>query len=66
MRIMAALELVEQSKTEALGLDREMLWKLAEEVKVGSDKLFEENKSVVLNIFDRSNVSMQKQYDAQH
>ena len=43
MRIMAALELIEQSKTEALGLDREMLWKLAEEVKVGSDKLFEEN-----------------------
>ena len=63
---MAALELVEQSKTEALGLDREMLWKLAEEVKVGNDKLFEENKTVVLNIYDRSNASMQKQYDTQH
>ena len=63
---MAALELVEQSKTDALGLDRDMLWKLAEEVKVGNDKLFEENKSVVLNIYDRSNASMQKQYDSQH
>ena len=60
MRIMAALELVEQSKTEALGPDREMLWKLAEEVKVGNDKLFEENRSVVMNIYDRSNTSMQK------
>ena len=57
---MAALELVEQSKNEALGLDREMLWKLAEEAKVGNDRLFEENKTVVLNIYDRSNISMQK------
>ena len=41
-----------------MGLDREMLWKIAEEMKVGNDKLFELNKTDVLNIYDRSNISM--------
>ena len=64
MRVLAALELVEQSKNEALGLDREMLWKIAEEIKVGSDKMFEENKTDVLKIYDITNNAMQRSFDA--
>ena len=58
MRVLAALELVEQSKTSMLGIDQEMLQKIAEEMKMGCDKLYQENRTDVLNIYNSSNISL--------
>ena len=58
MRVLAALELVEQSKTSMMGIDQEMLQKIAEEMKMGNDKLYHENRTDVLNIYNSSNLSL--------